>query len=234
MLMNRLQAKNHIISLLRSEDLDKSLSELSKLPEKHQLGGLFSCLCHPEELVRWHAVSGFGVVVPAIAASNMEAARTVMRRFLWMLNDESGGIGWGVPESMAEVMFHSRPLAGEYLHMLVSYTMDDGPELFQDGNFIEQELLQAGVLWGLCRVAQVYREELIGLRLDRNMKVYLSSPNSRVKGMACRLGGLLGLPEYGSLIAAACEDPRPVRIYHEGSFLDQTVAELAESALRSL
>lgn len=232
--MNRLQAKNQIISLLRSGDLTTILGELPSLSEKHLLGGLFSCLCHREELVRWHAVSGFGLVVPAIAASDMEAARTVMRRFLWMLNDESGGIGWGIPEAMAEVMFHSRPLAAEYLHMLVSYTMDDGPELFQDGNFLEQELLQAGVLWGLCRVAQAYRDELLGLRLNRNMEVYLSSRNSAVKGMACRLIGLLSLSEYGALITAACDDPRPVRIYHEGTFLDQTVAELAESALRSL
>ena len=232
--MNRLQAKNHIISLLRLDDLTAILGELPSLPEKHLLGGLFSCLCHPEELVRWHAVSGFGLVVPASAASDMEAARMVMRRFLWMLNDESGGIGWGLPEAMAEVMFHSSPLAAEYLHMLVSYPMDEGPELFQIGNFLEQELLQAGVLWGLCRMAQAHRDELIGLGLDRNMEVYLSSRTGAVKGMACRLIGLLSLSEYSTLITAACDDPRPVRIYHEGAFLDQTVAGLAESALRSL
>ena len=168
-MMNRLQFKKHVINLLRFEDLATIYDEISSLPRKNLINTLFSCLCHSHELVRWHAVSSFGSVVPAMAVGDMEKARTVMRRFLWMLNDESGGIGWGVPEAMAEVMFHSRPLADEYLHMLVSYTMDDGPELFQDGNFLELELLQEGVLWGLCRVAPLYETELIGLGLDDNI-----------------------------------------------------------------
>jgi hypothetical protein len=168
-----------------------------------------------------------------MAVGDMEKARTVMRRFLWMLNDESGGIGWGVPEAMAEVMFHSRPLADEYLHMLVSYTMDDGPELFQDGNFLELELLQEGVLWGLCRVAPLYETELIGLGLDDNIEVYLLSENATVKGLACRLAGLLILTKYQSLLEPAREDHRSVRIYQRGAFLDSSVAELAESAIQS-
>lgn len=232
--MNRMQFKKHIINLLRTEDLDTILDELSSLPRKNLLNSLFSCLCHSHELVRWHAVSSFGLVVPEMAASDMEEARTVMRRFLWMLNDESGGIGWGVPEAMAEVMFHSRPLADQYLHMLVSYTMDDGPELFQDGNFLELELLQEGVLWGLCRVAPLYGEELIGLGLDENIEVYLVSENATVKGLACRLAGLLGLHNYKSLIELSLDDQKQVRIYQQGAFLKSTVAALAEEALRSL
>lgn len=232
-MMNRLQFKKHVINLLRFEDLATIYDEISSLPRKNTINTLFSCLCHSHELVRWHAVSSFGSVVPAMAVDDMEKARTVMRRFLWMLNDESGGIGWGVPEAMAEVMFHSRPLADEYLHMLVSYTMDDGPELFQDGNFLELELLQEGVLWGLCRVAPLYETELTGLGLDDNIEVYLLSENATVKGLACRLAGLLILTKYQSLLEPAREDHRSVRIYQRGAFLDSSVAELAESAIQS-
>lgn len=159
--MNRLKLKNQIIELLRQDDLDEIRRQLHVLPETKLLNVLFSCLCHPLEIVRWHAVSGFGFIVPEIAERDMEGARTLMRRFLWMLNDESGGIGWGIPEAMAEVMFHSRTLGREYLHMLVSYTRDDGPELFQDGNFLELDMMQEGVLWGLCRIAPVYQDELL-------------------------------------------------------------------------
>eukprot|EP00362_Geleiidae_sp_MMETSP1317_P000447 CAMPEP_0201284794 /NCGR_PEP_ID=MMETSP1317-20130820/84991_1 /ASSEMBLY_ACC=CAM_ASM_000770 /TAXON_ID=187299 /ORGANISM="Undescribed Undescribed, Strain Undescribed" /LENGTH=71 /DNA_ID=CAMNT_0047606373 /DNA_START=1077 /DNA_END=1289 /DNA_ORIENTATION=- len=71
----------------------------------------------------------------------MEEARIVMRRMLWSMNDESGGIGWGVPEAMAEVMTCNKGLAEEYIHMLISYMREDGEELFQDGNFLEHESL---------------------------------------------------------------------------------------------
>ena len=229
--MNRLVFRKNLISLLRSEDLEEIFAALPSLPDKYLLNGLFSCLCHPQEQVRWHAVSCFGVVVPSIGTTNMEAARTVMRRFLWMLNDESGGIGWGVPEAMAEVMFHNSRLADEYLHMLVSYTMDDGPELLQDGNFLELEPLQEGVLWGLCRLAPVYGKKLLDLRLDGNIDVYLVSKNSTVKGLACRLAGLLGLRNYISAISGAGADFSPIRLYEDGAIIECTVAELANAAL---
>jgi len=102
--------------------------------------------------VRWHAVSVFGTTVDRMAGQDLESARIVMRRFLWSLNDESGGIGWGAPEAMAEIMYHCRPLAEEHLHMLVSYMREDGPEAFQDGNFIELPMLQRGLLWGIGRL----------------------------------------------------------------------------------
>ncbi|MGI9568250.1 MAG: DVU0298 family protein, partial [Desulfobulbia bacterium] len=176
----------------------------------------------------------FGFVVPAIAVDDIEEARVIMRRFLWMLNDESGGIGWGVPEAMAEVMYHSHPLSWEYLHMLVSYTLDDGPAMFQDGNFLELDLLQEGVMWGLCRVAPIYKDELLNLGLGENIDVYFCSKNSCVKGLACRLAGLLNLKEHRLSIAAALQDLRPVRLYHEGQIVESTVAELAEAAVKGI
>ncbi len=232
--MNRRKLKKQIIMLLQSDDLDEMRRQLQDLPQSNLLNALFSCLCHSDELVRWHAVSGFGFIVPAIAEKELETARTVMRRFLWMLNDESGGIGWGVPEAMAEVMFHSTPLGREYLHMLVSYTRDDGPELFQDGNFLELDLMQEGVLWGLCRVAPVYRSKMLKHRLDDNLEVYFHSTSARVRGLVCRLSGVLRLQKYRTFLYGACEDVNPVRFYHEGRFMERTVSELARTALKNL
>ena len=59
-----------------------------------------------------------GASLARLADADMEAARIVMRRLLWSLNDESGGIGWGAPESMAEAMCRHQGLALEYAHML--------------------------------------------------------------------------------------------------------------------
>lgn len=232
--MNRLQLKKRVIELLRGDSLAFLKEQLQALPETGLLNALFSCLCHPEEAVRWHAVSGFGFVVPVIAEDDMEQARTIMRRFLWMLNDESGGIGWGVPEAMAEVMYYSRPLGREYLHMLVSYTKDDGPELFQDGNFLELDLMQEAVLWGLCRVAPVYPEALAEHNLDANLDVYFRSSNPAVRGLVCRLAGELKLPGRRDDLLAARNDGRALKFYEQGEFICSTVAELARAALQEI
>lgn len=232
--MNRLQLKKRVIELLGRDSLAEIREQLQTLPETGLLNALFSCLCHPEELVRWHAVSGFGFVVPALAENDMEQARTVMRRFLWMLNDESGGIGWGVPEAMAEVMHYSPPLGHEYLHMLVSYARDDGPELFQDGNFLELDLMQEAVLWGLCRVAPTYPDQLAKHNVAAHLDVYFRSPSAGVRGLVCRLAGLLKLQRHRDDLFNAQIDDRALRLYVQGNFICSTVGEQAREALQGL
>jgi len=229
--MNRRLIKKRIITLLGDGDLPGIQEGLKEYPEPGMLNALFSCLCHPDELVRWHAVSAFGIVVPGMAARNLEQARTVMRRFLWMLNDESGGIGWGVPEAMGEVMASSDSLADEYLHMLVSYTLDDGPEMFQDGNFLELDLLQEGVLWGLCRIAPRWCPRLRELGLGENLGVYFHSPNSNVRGQVCRLSSILKWTPLQEHLDELLTDSSPVRYYDEGAFITTTVAHLASAAV---
>jgi hypothetical protein len=45
-----------------------------------------------------------GEVMAHLADKDMESARVIMRRLMWSLNDESGGIGWGAPEAMGEIV----------------------------------------------------------------------------------------------------------------------------------
>jgi len=47
--------------------------------------------------------------------------------------------------------------------MLVSYMREDGPEAFQDGNFIELPMLQRGLLWGIGRLIPRYRQTLAAM-----------------------------------------------------------------------
>jgi len=46
-----------------------------------------------------------------------------MRRLMWNLNDESGGIGWGNPEAMGEILACHEALANEYAP--ISYPMHE-------------------------------------------------------------------------------------------------------------
>ena len=232
--MGRLQLKREVVRLLNHPELIVVLRNLQEIPAKELLNPLFSCLCHPDETVRWHAVSAFGYAVAAMASEHLDDARIVMRRFLWMLNDESGGIGWGVPEAMGEVMFEHRTLAEEYAHMLVSYTVEDGPEPYQDGNFLEMPAMQQGLLWGLCRVAGKHKDILLRRGIAANLGCYFSSPDSQVRGLACKLCGMLGISSCRAMIIAALSDHHPVRLYQDGDFIDCRVSDLARQALKHL
>ena len=83
-----------------------------------------------------------GTLGTRVGKRNMEQARILLRRIMWNLNDESGGIGWGSPEAMGEILCQNSKLAEEFKSILFSY-------LEPGGNFIEHEMLQRGVLWGV-------------------------------------------------------------------------------------
>ncbi len=223
--MNR-KIKKKVLEILAEDDLQSIRQQLAAYEEHGLVNPLFSALYRPEEVLRWHAVSVFGDVLDRLAEKDMEAARIVMRRFLWSLNDESGGIGWGAPEAMAEAMAQNERLCDEYLHMLISYMRPDGPLEHQDGNFLELPALQRGLLWGIGRLAENRSELLHEKEVVPDLKGYLSSEDAPVRGMAVRALRLLDVE--GEEIEELLADESPVRLYHDGEFSDVTVSRLAE------
>jgi HEAT repeat protein len=157
----------------------------------------------------------------------MEAARVVMRRFMWSLNDESGGIGWGAPEAMGEIMAGHDGLAQEYTHILVAY-------MREDGFFLELEMLQRGLMWGLGRLAQARPSLLRTKSAAAYLLPYLDSPDAVVRGLAARALGLLQAKEAVSGLAKLSSDPGRVQHYRNRAFVDETVGSLAEKALANI
>lgn len=228
--MNR-KIKKQVLAFLAAGDLDASRVELNKYDEQGLVNPLFSALYRPEEILRWHTVTLFGEVLDRLAEKDMEAARVVMRRFLWSLNDESGGIGWGAPEAMAEVMFYNDQLCEEYLHMLLSYMRQDGPLEHQDGNFLELPELQRGVIWGICRLAEKRATLLVEKGVVPDLLAYLPSKDPTVRGLAVKALGLLQADRSEGTVQKLLEDDRTVRFYHDGEITVLTVSELASTAL---
>ncbi|MDH5299388.1 MAG: HEAT repeat domain-containing protein, partial [Desulfobulbaceae bacterium] len=140
--------KQQVIGILATGSPAEVHAALRAFDEKQLLNPLFSGICRADERVRWQAVAAMGPVLARLADRDMEAARVVMRRFMWSLNDESGGIGWGAPEAMASALACHGGLAAEYTHVLVSF-------MREDGFFLEYEPLQRGLMWGIGRLAEV-------------------------------------------------------------------------------
>lgn len=229
--MGRRQLKNDVLTLLQSSSLHNIFKNLSVHPNHQLINPLFIALCHPVERVRWHAVCSFGWLVPKIAERDLEAGRIVMRRFLWSLNDESGGIGWGAPEAMAEIMCHSAPLRKEYLHMLISYMREDGDDLFQHGNYLELPMLQRGLLWGIGRLCQDHQGEMLEREIVDDVAAYLDSTDVYVVGLAIWCLGLLSVARGLENIPRFLECNEKIRLFLNNKIEDILVAELAGNAL---
>ena len=230
----RRRIKLELLPLLEKRQTSEIFNFLERYPDHLVLNTLFSALCNPLDQVRWNAVMCFGTIVPRLAEERIEEARVIMRRFLWSLNDESGGIGWGAPESLAEIMCHCGQLRREYLHMLISYMCEDGEEFFQDGNYLELPMLQRGLLWGIGRLCQCHRDEMIEQNIVEKVAAYLSSTDSAVSGLAIWSLGLLQAKSTGQRIAPFLDKVKVIQIYKDNFLQDVELGFLAEEALQAL
>lgn len=114
-------------------------------------GILLGHLLHPDELARWRAAEAFGLLLPALAEADMPAARELVRKLLWRLNEESGNMGWGAGEALGAGLAAHLGLAREYARILRSYVQHKGN--ICHGNFLDNPRLRHGVWWGLARIA---------------------------------------------------------------------------------
>lgn len=232
--MSYRKTKAQIIQLLAAKSWRDVKAGLAGYSTQEKLHALFSALCYGDERIKWHAVSAFGVTVSELADRDMEAARIVMRRFLWTLNDESGGIGWGVPEAMGEVMTQNDRLFGEYGKLLLSYTKKDGPEPFQDGNYLELPTLQRGVIWGVGRLVSVRKEQMNVEQIGADLQKYLDSPDRIVRALAGWVLGIIGHTSSFSKIEQLTDDHHTFNLYWDHEIQQVSVASLSRQALERL
>jgi hypothetical protein len=209
-------------SVLASPAFEDMLKGLDMPPER-VIGPLLCFLYETDEPIRWRAVRGVGIMVAALAEKDLESARIIMRRLIWSLNDESGGIGWGAAEAMGEIMAENGVLAGEYYRILVSY-------IDEDGNPLGNDALERGVMWAIGRLARkrpgLFRET------TRPILAQVNSPDPEKRGLALR--ALLSLRKGGlefdlpsSLLRPLTEDHAEIRVFEDGVFEEYKISRLA-------
>lgn len=214
--------KKQITSLLQAPSLDQILPAVARMPARQTISPLFSLLCHGQDKIRWRAVSALGAVVAHLADQDLSAARVCMRRLMWQLNDESGGIGWGAPEAMGEIMAQHKTLAEEYAPILISY-------LAPWGNYLEHEPLQQGALWALGRLGH-YRPQLVKPAAPL-LAPFLKSPLAPLRGLAAWAAGPILTADLKPEIEALGRDGGIFILYWEGHLKSRTVAWAANATL---
>jgi len=217
------QLKTRIRKLLLQKNPESGLAQIGRMPARKAINPLFSFLCSPDELLKWRAVAAMGEVVDRLAGTDMESARVIMRRYMWQLNDESGGIGWGCPEAMGEIMARNDNLADEFWCILISY-------IRPDGNYLEHEVLQRGVLWGVGRLAHA-RPKLLKTSVEY-LHPYMQSGDPHLRGLAAWAAGALQNKNTASILIGLKDDSAKLSIYLDWHIKRHSVGEIAKKALQ--
>jgi hypothetical protein len=223
--MGNRDLKKEIRRLLKSHDFPAALTAFDHMVERQAVNPLLSFFYDIDEVVRWHAITAFGRVLANLADKDLESARVVMRRLIWNLNDESGGIGWGSPEAMGETMACQAVIARQYAHLLVSY-------INPDGNFLEHEVLQRGLLWGLGRLAHARPPSVKAAAPF--LHPFLKSHDAIHRGLAAwGLGPLMDATAI-PLLKSLTDDRIDLTLYTDLQFQRCSVGGLARNALALL
>ncbi len=193
-------------------------------PARRIINPLFGLLYNGDQAVKWRAVEAMGMVTDRLAREDIESARVIMRRLMWNLNDESGGIGWGSPEAMGEITARNLQLAKEFGCLLISY-------INPSGNFLEHPLLQRGSLWALGRLLNQRPE--FAAETAVFLPYFLESDDPYLRALAAWAALPLKNSTLRKQLSALTSDHRQVELFLDGNLEMVCVSRLAGQALEA-
>jgi HEAT repeat protein/rubredoxin len=215
---------SHLRSLLDQE----AYETLRHQAEEHAArvaNGLIGLLTDSNEKVKWRAVIALGQVSAQLFRKDPEGVRKIIRQLIWNLNDESGGIGWGMPEALGEILAQVPALQKEYLDLFIAY-------ISEEGCFLENPLLQAGVVWGIGRIKKI--DEVRTRKIVPFLLEALNSQNLLLKGTAVWTLGELKIDESISLLKALQKENRMVKISCNGEYQEKPLRQWVDEALQNI
>ncbi len=214
---SNLNRKDRLKGLLELRAYDE-VADMS-MEDKGVIRLLISLSYDRQDVTSWRAIEAVGVISRAFSKDSKERlgiVRDTVRRLLWSMGEESGGIGWSSPELLGEIV------TGE-------------PDAFNDivpilWSFRDEDMFRAGILWAMGRIAAI-RPDLVGFTLQ-DLPGMLEDKNPAVRGYAIWLMGVLGPGGSGNeQISRFLDDSGPVPFYKEGELIARTVAEVAGEVL---
>ncbi|MCX7988981.1 MAG: hypothetical protein N2647_06035 [Thermodesulfovibrio sp.] len=112
-------SKKDFLCLLEEESFEQI--EKVSLNNLNVFGWLISLSYDKENPMSWKAIMAMGHVAKAyVEAEEIEPLRNTIRKLLWSMTDESGGIGWRAAELIGEIIYAKPSLFKDIIPILWS------------------------------------------------------------------------------------------------------------------
>jgi hypothetical protein len=204
----------HRKSIIRQCLLNRDVSALEDLArnQNYILRILSSLMFDREPLIQWRAIEALGKVSRIIFSIDPDKVRRQIRRILWLMNDESGGICWNGPEAIGEIIYNNPDLLEEYGPILIS--------------FLKEEPFEAGTRNALSRVGEI-APEIFEDSVPVIVKS-LESGNAYIRGFSVKALQAMNDKSAGDKIETMTDD------HHELDDYDFKTGELSKVKIREL
>jgi hypothetical protein len=213
--------KKQVGKILLSDNRRDAFDQLKEIPEQVLSAPLFSYFYSLDDIIKFRSTAAMGALVQRMAAKKIEDARIILRRLMWNLNDESGGIGWGSVEAMGEILSLSKPLAKEFQSILFSY-------INPGGTFLEHEMLQRGSLWGVG--TYIINSGISDKTVASNLLPFLNSDDPVKRGYAVR--AIVSIDNDTKMLPDdVLSDNNDIPIFDGWDFRDTKISAIVQGAL---
>jgi hypothetical protein len=190
--------------------------------ENHQvLSQLVRLAYDKETLVGWRAIKAIGSIARELVQAEYPLLRELVRKLLWSLSDESGGIGWSAPEIIGEIVNAD------------TVRFRDVVPLIAEVYSIEEKVFRPGVVYALYRISQA-DPAVVSPHVDLAMKA-LGDQDPLVRVYALKLlrelQNVLTNEKKNAFLAVRnkmSHDMAEVWIFEQDAFKNVMVADLAK------
>ncbi|HYA86920.1 MAG TPA: hypothetical protein VEI57_07655 [Nitrospirota bacterium] len=178
-------------------------------------------------LIGWRSISAIGHVASLYVKNNYDFLRDAIRKLLWSLSDESGGIGWSAPEILGEIVSAD---PGK---------MSDVIPLIADIFTLDERVFRPGVLYALKRISETQPGSVVQFKGLAMCGLTENDPLARI--YALELVHVLkeqfspeDLKKVISQVENLKEDEAVTWVYRNDSFEDLEVKEIAKIVYNNL
>jgi hypothetical protein len=215
-------SRQQLVQLLESNDLDSVVFQVKD--NRRLLSQLVRLAYNKETLMGWRAIKAIGMAARQIVDQEYAFLREMIRKLLWSLSDESGGIGWSAPEIIGEIVC-SDPTRFQDVIPIISGIYD-----------IEEDVFRPGILYALSRIGEEHPELIMSRKGLAIRALSDHSPLVRYFGleMISRIKSNMTLHDrdfINTCIRKLSNDNAEVWVYKENGFVNVQLAEAASGAL---
>ncbi len=209
-------SKKEIIGLLNEKRYSELISRYAG--QRKIITILISLSYDKKDVISWRAIEVIGLITGEVSKTKPDSVRNTVGRLLWMIRDESGGIGWSVPEILGEIVRNNRELCADIAPIIAS--------------FHEEIMLKTGVMRAISRMGKV-NDEHVEYALPIVMS-YLAAPNPTLRGYAALACGELGTSEAVYALKKLTSDHGLIPYYEDGELREKSVGEIAAEAISKI
>jgi hypothetical protein len=178
---------------------------------------LRSNLYHTDEVLRYHSIEAIAVLLrKQWDLGQQEKVRDYLRRLIWSISDESGGIGWSAPQTIAEIVAAIPHLNEPYVNIMI------------DRAFSESTLVKGG-LWGIGRLGR-RAEPSVRLFQDLVLASFQVDEPETI-GLAAWAMGEVKFKSALTDLRKLAPGHEPVRIYIAPGLIEKPLASWVREAI---